>query len=57
MVIGNPAYDLVRSGLSLASPALGSDFPGIATGAIWKRTDLTVPSFYIGSPPISNSHS
>lgn len=30
-VIGNPAYDLVRLGLSLATAARGSDLPGVAT--------------------------
>ncbi len=30
-VIGNPAYDLIRLGLSLASSARGSDLPGIMT--------------------------
>ncbi|HMA50268.1 MAG TPA: DUF2252 family protein [Magnetospirillaceae bacterium] len=30
-VIGNPAYDLVRLGLSLASSARGSSLPGVAT--------------------------
>ncbi|MBV9289607.1 MAG: DUF2252 family protein [Hyphomicrobiales bacterium] len=30
-VIGNPAHDLVRLGLSLASSARGSDLPGIVT--------------------------
>ena len=30
-VIGNPAHDLVRLGLSLASSARGSDLPGVAT--------------------------
>jgi uncharacterized protein (DUF2252 family) len=30
-VIGNPAHDLVRLGLSLASAARGSDLPGIIT--------------------------
>jgi len=30
-VIGNPAHDLVRLGLSLASAARGSDLPGVAT--------------------------
>src|SRR5689334_15199040 len=29
-VIGNPAHDLVRLGLSLASAARGSDLPGVA---------------------------
>src|ERR1700685_2402660 len=31
-VIGNPAHDLVRLGLSLASAARGSDLPGVTTG-------------------------
>ena len=30
-VIGNPAHDLIRLGLSLASAARGSDLPGVAT--------------------------
>src|SRR6202046_2374294 len=30
-VIGNPAHDLIRLGLSLASPARGSDLPGVTT--------------------------
>jgi uncharacterized protein (DUF2252 family) len=30
-VIGNPAHDLVRLGLSLATAARGSDLPGVAT--------------------------
>jgi uncharacterized protein (DUF2252 family) len=30
-VIGNPAHDLIRLGLSLASAARGSDLPGITT--------------------------
>ncbi|XYD11846.1 DUF2252 family protein (plasmid) [Methylobacterium sp. NMS12] len=30
-VVGNPAHDLIRLGLSLASAARGSDLPGIAT--------------------------
>ena len=30
-VIGNPAHDLARLGLSLASAARGSDLPGVAT--------------------------
>ncbi|MDB5439877.1 MAG: hypothetical protein JWM33_2304 [Caulobacteraceae bacterium] len=33
-VIGNPAHDLVRLGLSLASAARGSDLPGVATARI-----------------------
>ncbi len=33
-VIGNPAHDLIRLGLSLASAARGSDLPGITTARI-----------------------
>jgi uncharacterized protein (DUF2252 family) len=33
-VIGNPAHDLIRLGLSLASSARGSDLPGVATAHI-----------------------
>src|SRR6478752_9644797 len=30
-VVGNPAHDLIRLGLSLASAARGSDLPGVTT--------------------------
>ena len=33
-VIGNPAHDLIRLGLSLASAARGSNLPGVATARI-----------------------
>ena len=33
-VIGNPAHDLIRLGLSLASAARSSDLPGVATARI-----------------------
>ncbi len=33
-VIGNPAHDLIRLGLSLASAARGSDLPGVTTARI-----------------------
>jgi uncharacterized protein (DUF2252 family) len=33
-VIGNPAHDLVRLGLSLSSAARGSDLPGVTTARI-----------------------
>src|ERR1700689_2951772 len=33
-VIGNPAHDLIRLGLSLASAARGSDLPGVPTARI-----------------------
>src|SRR5580692_6955844 len=36
-VIGNPAHDLVRLGLSLASAARGSDLPGVTTARILEQ--------------------
>ena len=36
-VIGNPAHDLVRLGLSLASAARGSDLPGVTTARIMEE--------------------
>jgi uncharacterized protein (DUF2252 family) len=33
-VIGNPAHDLIRLGLSLATAARGSDLPGVTTAQI-----------------------
>ena len=36
-VIGNPAHDLVRLGLSLASAARGSDLPGVTTAKVLER--------------------
>jgi uncharacterized protein (DUF2252 family) len=39
-VIGNPAHDLIRLGLSLASAARGADLPGVTTARILEQ--LTV---------------
>jgi uncharacterized protein (DUF2252 family) len=36
-VIGNPAHDLIRLGLSLASAARGSDLPGVTTAKILEQ--------------------
>jgi uncharacterized protein (DUF2252 family) len=36
-VIGNPAHDLVRLGLSLASAARGSDLPGVITAKMLEQ--------------------
>ena len=41
-VIGNPAHDLVRLGLSLASAARGSDLPGVTT-ARWRASGSRSP--------------
>jgi uncharacterized protein (DUF2252 family) len=39
-VIGNPAHDLIRLALSLASAARGSDLPGVATAHILEHLML-----------------
>ena len=36
-VIGNPAHDLIRLGLSLASSARGSDLPGVTTAKMLEQ--------------------
>jgi uncharacterized protein (DUF2252 family) len=36
-VIGNPAHDLIRLGLSLASAARGSDLPGVTTAEMLEQ--------------------
>ena len=38
-VIGNPAHDLIRLGLSLASAARGSDLPGVTTAKMLEADD------------------
>ena len=40
-VIGNPAHDLIRLGLSLASAARGSDLPGVTTALMIERMTET----------------
>ncbi len=39
-VIGNPAHDLIRLGLSMASAARGSDLPGVMTSRIVEQLVL-----------------
>lgn len=36
-VIGNPAHDLIRLGLSLATAARGSDLPGVTTAKMFEH--------------------
>ena len=36
-VIGNPAHDLIRLGLSMASAARGSDLPGVTTARMMEQ--------------------
>ena len=38
-VIGNPAHDLIRLGLSLAMAARGSDLPGVTTALMIEQHD------------------
>lgn len=38
-VIGNPAHDLIRLGLSLATAARGSDLPGVTTARMIEEMD------------------
>jgi uncharacterized protein (DUF2252 family) len=40
MVIGNPAHDLIRLGLSLATAARGSDLPGVTTARMIEQLVL-----------------
>ena len=51
-VIGNPAHDLVRLGLSLASAARGSDLPGLTTVRIIEQiTEGYETAFDPDAPP------
>lgn len=36
-VIGNPAHDLIRLGLSLATAIRGSDLPGVTTSLMLEK--------------------
>jgi uncharacterized protein (DUF2252 family) len=44
-VIGNPAHDLIRLGLSLATAARGSDLPGVTTALMLEQMSLDAPSW------------
>jgi Uncharacterized protein conserved in bacteria (DUF2252) len=60
-VIGNPAHDLIRLGLSLASAARSSNLPGITTAKIleqlvagyekWVYSMRLCPLIYVPGPP------
>jgi uncharacterized protein (DUF2252 family) len=53
-VIGNPAHDLVRLGLSLASAARGSDLPGIVTS---RMLEEMIRGYALGlSGPLAGEH-
>ena len=48
-VIGNPAHDLIRLGLSLASASRGSDLPGVTTARILEELVAGYQSALSGS--------
>jgi uncharacterized protein (DUF2252 family) len=54
-VIGNPAHDLIRLGLSLASAVRGSDLPGVTTArmieAMMAGYEAALASDYTAGPP------
>ncbi len=49
-VIGNPAHDLIRLGLSLAMAARGSDLPGIVTARMMEQLVLGYEQALSGKP-------
>jgi hypothetical protein len=55
-VIGNPAHDLIRLGLSLAMAARGSDLPGVTTARMLEEIMLGLRKLARrGTPPPSRS--
>ena len=48
-VIGNPAHDLIRLGLSLASAARGSDLPGVTTAKILEHLSAGYQAALVGN--------
>jgi uncharacterized protein (DUF2252 family) len=55
-VIGNPAHDLIRLGLSLASAARGSDLPGVTTAWILEELVAGYQSALLSETEKDNSH-
>ena len=51
-VVGNPAHDLVRLGLSLAMAARGSDLPGVTTAHMLERLMDGYEAAFAGEPTI-----
>jgi uncharacterized protein (DUF2252 family) len=57
-VIGNPAHDLIRLGLSLATAARGSDLPGVTTALMMEQMVLGYQSALVSGQtkkPAKNS--
>jgi uncharacterized protein (DUF2252 family) len=49
-VIGNPAHDLIRLGLSLAMAARGSDLPGVTTAVMLEQLMAGYRAGLVGTP-------
>ena len=55
-VIGNPAHDLIRLGLSLATAARGSDLPGVTTARMIEQIVLGYEeAFAVDKPDLRSS--
>lgn len=55
-VIGNPAHDLIRLGLSLATAARGSDLPGVTTAQMVEQMMLGYEEALVEEDPDISSH-
>jgi uncharacterized protein (DUF2252 family) len=55
-VIGNPAHDLIRLGLSLATAARGSDLPGVTTARMIEQMMLGYEEALVEENPDIRSH-
>ena len=55
-VIGNPAHDLIRLGLSLATAARGSDLPGVTTAGMVEQMMLGYEEALVEVNPDTRSH-
>jgi uncharacterized protein (DUF2252 family) len=51
-VIGNPAHDLIRLGLSLAMAARGSDLPGVTTAHMLERMVEGYENAFLDATPV-----
>ena len=49
-VVGNPAHDLIRLGLSLASASRGSDLPGVTTAKMLEQMMVGYEQAFADSP-------
>jgi uncharacterized protein (DUF2252 family) len=49
-VVGNPAHDLIRLGLSLAFAARGSDLPGLTTAKMLEEVMMGYENAFVQEP-------